>query len=420
MIPRRKLLCGVGALAMVAAVGACSSSSKSTSGSSSTSSPSGSASGSAQATGAPIKVGVVCSCSGPFGADILPAEDVYKAWANSVNASGGLNGHQVQLITEDDAATPGTSASDAETLISDHVDAIVDLSIVDETWASTVQAANIPVVGSNETETPFTTNPDFYSEGQTNDSVIVANVLTAKTAGANNLGTYYCAEAPSCQEGVAPLKAAGSKYGVPVVYNGEVAATAPNYTAQCLAAQQAHASAIFIGDASVVIARIGQNCAQQNYYPTYITEGEGFANVLLTAPGISKNLWSEYSTIPFWDTSVPAVQTMNAAVDKYYPGIRNNNQTWSEEGAESWAAGLLLRDAVKAGGLTASATPSASEIVTGLDSLKNDNLDGMAPPLSFTAGQPHQIDCWFTAKVANGTPSMVNNGQVTCSNGSSS
>ena len=243
---------------------------------------------------------------------------------------------------------------------------------------------------------------------------------TATAAGATNLGTYYCAEAPSCQEGVAPLKAAGSKYGVPVVYNGEVAATAPNYTAQCLAAQQAHASAIFIGDASFVIARIGQNCAQQNYYPTYVTEGEGFANVLLTAPGISKNLWSEYSTIPFWDTSVPAVQAMNTAVDKYYPGIRSNNETWSEEAAESWAAGLLLRDAVKAGGLTPSATPSASEIVTGLNSLKNDTLDGMAPPLSFTAGQPHTIDCWFTAKVVNGTPSMVNNGQVTCSNGSSS
>jgi len=419
VIPKRKVLSGVGALAMIVAVGACSSSSKSSSSSSSTSAPAGS-SGSGQTTAAPIKVGVVCSCSGPFGADILPAENVYKAWVSSVNASGGLQGHQVQLITEDDAATPGTSASDAQTLISDHVDAIVDLSIVDETWASTVQQANIPVVGSNETETPFTTNPDFYSEGQTNDSVIVANILTAKAAGAKNLGTYYCAEAPSCQEGVAPLKAAGAKYGVPVVYNGEVAATAPNYTAQCLAAQQAHASAIFIGDASFVIARIGKDCATQNYYPTYVTEGEGFANVLLTAPGISKNLWSEYSTIPFWDTSVPAVQAMNTAVDKYYPGIRSNNETWSEEAAESWAAGLLLRDAVKAGGLTPSATPSASEIVTGLNSLKNDTLDGMAPPLSFTAGQPHTIDCWFTAKLVNGTPSMVNNGQVTCSNGSSS
>jgi branched-chain amino acid transport system substrate-binding protein len=44
----------------------------------------------------------------------------------------------------------------------------------------------------------------------------------------------------------------------------------------------------------------------------------------------------------------------------------------------------------------------------------------MAPPLTFTAGQPHTIDCWFTGKVINGTPSMVNNGQVTCSNGTSS
>jgi ABC-type branched-subunit amino acid transport system substrate-binding protein len=47
------------------------------------------------------------------GAILLPEAEVYKAWVNTVNASGGINGHQIHLITEDDASNPGTSASEA-------------------------------------------------------------------------------------------------------------------------------------------------------------------------------------------------------------------------------------------------------------------------------------------------------------------
>ncbi len=62
----------------------------------------------------------------------------------------------------------------------------------------------------------------------------------------------------------------------------------------------------------------------------------------------------------------------------------------------------------------------AAEIVTGLESLKGDTLDGWAPPPTFPAGKPHPIDCWFTGKVENGVPSVANNGQVTCQHGSTS
>ena len=43
------------------------------------------------------------------------------------------------------------------------------------------------------------------------------------------------------------IKTAGQSVGVPVVYSASIAATAPNYTAQCVAAKQAGVSAIFIG-----------------------------------------------------------------------------------------------------------------------------------------------------------------------------
>jgi len=367
------------------------------------------------ATGAPITVGVVCTCSGAFGADILAAEDTYRAYVNTVNSSGGLNGHKIVLTLEDDAGNPGTSVSDAQTLVSDHVDAILDLSIVDQTWQSAVQASKIPVVGGNETETPFYTSPDFFPEGQTNDSVTYANVVTAKAAGATNLGNLYCAEAASCAEGVPLITAAGKQLGVPDIYNAEIAATAPNYTAQCVAAQQAKVSAVFIGDASTIISRVAANCAQQNYTPIWVTEGEGFGLGMASTPGLSTKLWSEYGTAPFFD-HIAAITAMNKAVDKYYPGLRNNQNAWTQIAAEAWASGLLLSDAVTASHLSKTATPSSAGITKGLLSLKNDTLQGMAPPLTFTSGD-HSVDCWFTARVVNGTPKVVNGGHVTCHKG---
>jgi branched-chain amino acid transport system substrate-binding protein len=426
LIPIKKLSYGACAVTIAVLVGACGSSSKSSTSNTTAGSTGGTASGSTSAssggssaaTGAPIKVGMVCSCSGPFGSNIVPVRDVYTSWVNSVNASGGINGHPVQLTVKDDAATPGTSVSDVQSLISSGVDAIADMSIVDEPWAATVQKAGIPVVGIDVTETPYYQNPDFYPEGQTDNSSTYSAVAVAKSAGATNMGYLYCSESVSCAEGAPLVKAAGKQLGVPVVYSAEVAMSAPNYTAQCVAAQQAHVTSIFIGDSPGILARVASDCAQQGYNPIWLEEGEGQSPQLFSG-AISKNLWAEFNDIPFY-ANTPAVQAMNAAVDKYYPGLRTNPLTWNELASYSWPSGILLEDAVKAGGLTASDTPSAAEIVKGLESLHGDTLQGMAPPLSFPAGQPHPINCWFTSKIVNGVKTVVNNGQVTCQNGSSS
>jgi branched-chain amino acid transport system substrate-binding protein len=365
------------------------------------------------ATGAPLTVGIVCTCSGSFGADIKAAEETYQAWVNVTNKAGGLDGHKIKTILEDDAGNPGTSVSDAQTLISDHVDAILDFSILDQAWAAAVQTSKIPVVGGDETETPYYTESDFYPEGQTNDAVTYANVLTAKKAGASNLGDLYCAEAPSCAQGVPLIEAAGQKLSVPVVYNAEIAATAPNYTAQCVAAQQAKVTAVFVGDASQIISRVAANCAQQNYEPIWVTEGEGFGLQMAATPGLETKLWSDYGTAPFFD-KIPATAAMDKAVDKYYPGLRQNQNAWTQIAAEAWASGILLSDAVTASHIGTSGTPGPAQITKGLESLKNDTLQGMAPPLNFKAGKDHSIDCWFTARVVNGTPTVVNGGHVSC------
>ncbi len=419
MISRLKVVSAVSVLAMATALCACGSSKSSSTGSTPTT-QTGSSQTTVQATGAPIHVGVVCSCSGAFGSTFVGDLDVYKAWVNTINGSGGVNGHPVDLTVEDDSSTPGTSVSDLQTLVSDHVDAVLDLSVVDETWSTNVKAANIPVVGGNIVEGPFYTNSDFFSSGETEDAAVYATIATAKAADAKNIGQLYCAEAAVCAEGVPVFEADGKKLGVPDIYNGEISATAPNYTAQCVAAQQDHVQSLFIGQVGAVVERVGQDCVAQGYKPIYVTQGNGTDEGELTSTGTGADLWSPWNDLPFFDTHAPGVQAMNAAVTRYYPTLSKNQSEYTGAVSLAWTSGLLLADAVKAGGLQASGTPSASEITTGLYALSGDTLGGMAPPLTFKQGQPNPVDCWFTSETHNQISSMADNSAVTCENGTSS
>lgn len=336
-----------------------------------------------------------------------------------MNASGGLEGHPLKLILKDDAANPGTSVADVQALLHDHIDALADWSLLDDTWAQTVQASGIPVVGGNLSDDPYYKYSDFYPEGETNDSITASAMMTAKQAGASTVGIFYCAEAVNCQQGADLAKSEASSNGLKVSYMGQISATAPSYTAQCVAAQQAHVDAVFVLDSSPEVAKVGQDCSMQNFKPIYVTEGEGFGENLTTTPGVKDDLWSGYNNVPFWDKT-PAVNAMYAAMAKYFPGVTSQANSWIELGLGGWPSGLLLADAVKAGGLTPTAEPSSGEIVKGLAALKGDTLDGMAPPLTFAAGKPHPVSCWFTAHVKNGTPQLVDGGKLTCSNSSSS
>jgi len=287
MKPNSKVLAGLFAVLLV--VAGCSSSTKSTS-------PTGAA-GSA----VPIKIGLLgsfTSATAVAGSDVVAGEDAVKAWAEAVNASGGIDGHPVQLTVEDDGTNPATALTDAQTLVADHEDAVMDLSNVDQAFGPTLQSADIPVVGASLPEAEEGANPDFFPEGETNASSYYAVALLAKESGATNLGIIYCVEAPQCAELVSPMKAQATTVGVPVTYTASISATAPDYTAQCVAAKQQHVTALYLGEVAAVGARFIQDCQQQGYDPTYVMTAAAYSAVLASTPGASNHLWLVQEDVP--------------------------------------------------------------------------------------------------------------------------
>ena len=70
------------------------------------------------------------------------------------------------------------------------------------------------------------------------------------------------------RERAVPGECAADQGGRPVAgcagrLQRSIAAAAPNYTAQCVAAKQAGVTAVFIGDSTSVIARVAQDCDKQ-------------------------------------------------------------------------------------------------------------------------------------------------------------
>lgn len=426
----RALRLGVGVVAAAVLVAACSSSGggggtsptpaaagPGSSSSSAVSSRSGapSASTSTTAAGAPIKVGFLCSCSGTFGYIGQGARKVYDSWVKSVNATGGINGHPIQVIYSDDALDPGKALTNAKQALSEGAVALVSATALEATWQSTVEKAKVPVVGAIITSPQFYSSTDFFPEGETNNSLGDAVAATIKASGGKKFGQIYCVEAPQCQQAVPIIKKAATAIGLQDVLDTQVSATAPNYTAQCVAAKQAGVQTVFIGDGAPVIARIAADCSTQGYHPAYVIEGNSISPLTTSAPGLSDNLWAQFNNFPYF-VDAPQVRTMNAAVDKYYPGERNNQTEWTQQGVGSWAAGLLLEDAVKRGGLKPGDTPSSAEILQGLHETKNDTLQGWAPALTFTNGKPASVDCWFMAHIDHKTPKLVNGGKLSCKN----
>ncbi|MGX7678959.1 ABC transporter substrate-binding protein [Jatrophihabitans sp. DSM 45814] len=130
----------VTAIAVVAlATTACSSSKKSSD---------GSAGGTSAATGGTIKIGVITDSSGPFSSSFTTTEKGIKAYTESINAAGGVNGKQLDYVMADTTSTvPGALLAAQKLVQKDKVFAVVEVSAVFSGAQPYLLKAGIPVVG---------------------------------------------------------------------------------------------------------------------------------------------------------------------------------------------------------------------------------------------------------------------------------
>jgi ABC-type branched-subunit amino acid transport system substrate-binding protein len=94
-------------------------------------------------------VGITSALTGPPSSTYAPAMEALQIYMNRVNAAGGINGKQVRLLMQDDAAEPSKAAANAKKLLTqDNVVLMINASL-SSTYAPVVaeaKRANVPLL----------------------------------------------------------------------------------------------------------------------------------------------------------------------------------------------------------------------------------------------------------------------------------
>jgi len=365
----------------------------------------------AAATLSPVNIGDIASLTGPEASSIDQTTEVLEAWAKTVNAKGGLQGHPVNLIVKDDGYNPATSLADVESLVTgDHIVALIDNSDVDTAWYKYVEQNKIPVIGGQTEDGPYE-NADFFDPGSTFNDFTIGEAYLAKLVHSKASADLYCAEVALCSQALGPLRANLPKFGSKLVYASAIGFAAPNYSAQCLAAKQAGATSMTVGDATQIVNKVVQNCAAQGYDPIQLS-GDGTVGISwLSIPQFNGNVDAQ-PDVPFFVHN-SATDPMYAALKKYYPS-QLTNPNFGEIVVENWADAILLQDAL--GEVKLASTPTAAEVTTGMYNLpQGTTLGGLTPPLHFKKGKPTTNVCFFYMGIKNGKfIQLKNTAQPTC------
>lgn len=411
---KRRTVAVAAAIVGLTVAGCGSSSSSSTSTNASGAAATGTAAANAPkstVSGTPIVVGSICSCTGPLAASLGKSLDVMQAWAKYTNANGGLNGHPVKVVTVDDAQNPAKALAGVKKLVeTDKVQAIVgQMSLASAAWEKYAAAKGVPVVGGQPVDTPFLTNPDFYASGSTLPLLLYGELALTKQAGKKHVGLFYCAETPICAQLQPILAGLGKQLGL-TVDGAKISSTAPNYTAPCLAFKQKGVDALFVAVNSSVVPRVADACAQQGFKPLNVASSATTERSWVKDKNLDGAVVSGTNAV-YTDATIPGVKAFLDAIDAYVPGLKDSQQ-FSYPLIYPWAGGQLFAAAAKAAKLTPTSTPA--DVKKGLYALKDETLDGIAPPLNFVQGKPGFPTCFFPAKLAGGEFQSVGGGKPTC------
>jgi len=346
---------------------------------------------------APIVIGNVGNYSGPAGSSDDMAPVAIRVWGQWVNAHGGIAGHPVQVYTADDGGDPARSRSLIQDMVENkHVIAFVGNStpLTADAGVPYLEQRHIPIVGGDLTTSQWTSSPVFFPGGTTFFSILEATLKAAHAAGATKVGVFYCVETPACETINRHVSETAARYGEQVVYTARISLTQPDFTAQCLGAQQAGAQAVWLGADSGSHERIASSCTRQNYHPLWLTSAQPATNQEAQNPALDGMV----AATPVFPWMVPGgspeLDAYNQAMRQYAPDVALAGFT-----AIEWAAGELFRKAAAGVGTV----PGSDAIFNGLWALRNETLGGLTPPLTYAAHQPAgQITCFFIAKISGG------------------
>ena len=396
----RKLIC-VSALAASACLilAACGSSTPT-----GTSANSG-ASSTPKLTGAPIRLGMINTETGP-GAEPW-YEPAFEVSVSAINASGGIDGHPVIGNFCDDQFSPQQAAVCAQKLLVQDKDVmlIANDGQTDAGVLPSLKTAKTIIWGGEAASSEDLMDPAlvkaFYP------SYAEYAILPQIVGSGHNVAVFSSNNAPAliaAKSTVASFKAAGNKASVIQVPIGSTSFGTP-----CEQAKAANANTAIVLFGAADIPPMMQACAQLGVKLTWVIGGTTItAQVAQTASQLG------IKTIVATGFTQKAHDQFTAAVTKYGPSVPS---ALDDSGVSVWVAMQLLGPALNASGAIDKSTAAidVAKLSSWLDTQTAFSTDGYTKPLNMSPSyQPMGADyssikntCVYEALVKGQSLSLV-------------
>lgn len=407
------------AVAVTLAITACSSATPSTSAASSAAAGGGTgtvpfASG---LTKPLIKVGLIASLSGAGADNNLGLPGTVTAWQDWTNAHGGIAGHPVQVIVEDDQSQGPTGLTAVQNMVqSDHVVALAGIqgSFSEASFAQYLEQKQIPVVGgASYTAAIWDANPMFFSLFPGSATGISVPFKLAQQQGLKKVVHVVCSETPSCLEVNKIAQPYATQMGLTMLPTVTAGSTQPSYAAQCQQLKSAGAQEVSLSLPEQTDPRLISNCITQGFTPSFWAV-DGVSNVGSLASVANLNMYGTVETLP-WFYKGPQTADLHSALNQYGGG--DSQPKYQEDSVGmTWAA---LQGFKAALANAPAGTVTSQDVLKGLYSFKGETLGGLLPsPVTFTAASQAKPrpdgSCTFLIRLKDGKWSMPNGTKPFC------
>ncbi len=352
--------------------------------------------------GDPIVIGTIGGYSGNAAGSQGLIDEATQVWADYVNHNGGINGHPVKLIIKDDANDPAKALQAAKELIDeDNVVAIVGhASLVDTGWVEYAAKKQVPVIGGPPVQASSFTSPNVFPTGANTPAMIVGQFVRMDDAGLEEMAIMYCAESPVCAS-IEPLSKALAALVSPdlsISYATKISATQPSYSAECLAAKDSGADAMFPAIQAPAVITLASGCARVGFDPTEAAAFTVFTPTSLAEPALNGSLLVS-PTVNYLDESNKQVKTYIDAVNEFKPDMAKSPQ-FTPNTFWAWLGGAMFQKAAEKANL--SPTSTSADLYKGLYQIKDETLDGAIAPTTYVKGKPTFSSCWFDVDIEDG------------------
>jgi branched-chain amino acid transport system substrate-binding protein len=358
-----------------------------------------------------VRIGVVGTQSGVIGSILADGPKAVQAWASAVNDRGGLGCHHVEYLIRDDGGDP----SRHQALVRELVEERGVIALVQENAPLSGQASvqyltehGIPVIGSETGSTWFYQSPMFFPQASSGDlssyMVIGASAVSGKAFGLHKLAVVSCIEAAACNRLYELAPDLAARNGLDLVYRVQASLVQPDYTSLCQSAKGAGAEIMLVALDSNAIERVGRSCNAVLFRPKFVIPQSAGTPQLLENP-VFEGLIVGVNVMP-WMVANPAIDEYRRVLGRYAPGLPVGPTS-----IVGWVSAKLFERAAR----RLSEPPTSKDILEGLWSLRNDDLDGVTYPLTFTKGQTAPVVlCYWVAQIRNHSYVSPDGGQRRC------